>query len=139
MKRRFAGLMMVLALLGVGSARAQTLSTLNLTGQTAAITSTSLFAVPAGGAGMYRFTVSEILTTAGTAGTITTSVVCNNGVANVTQTTATITTTASLGTEVDAVFTCFAGASTAINYLTTFTSVTGTPAYSVRIRMEALQ
>lgn len=121
-----------------------------LAGQLAAITPTTLFntgntinllephrsVVP--GAGLYRANISLILTAAGTAGTISATLTCNNGVIATTQTTATITTTTTLGTEVDLAPVCFAGPATNLQYSTTFTGVTGTPAYTLRIRLEWL-
>lgn len=136
--KRIALLALLATGLVAGRASAQTEVSLSLTGQTAAIASTPLDSVRANRAGVYQINVSEILTTAGTAGTIATNVICNNGVLALTQTSPTITTTASLGTEVDAVFTCFMAAPQAMNYSTTFTSVTGSPAYSVRIRVTYL-
>lgn len=119
-----------------------------LTGQLAAITTTTAYntgtaiALPPPvnstipGAGVYRASVSLILTTAGTAGTISASIGCNNGITTVTQTSGTVTTTAALGTEADATFVCFAGPATNITYATTFTGVTGAPAYTLRVRLE---
>src|SRR6266851_3353648 len=50
----------------------------------------------------------------------------------------TVTTTATLGTEADNVFTCTIGGTNTLQYSTTFTGVTGTPAYTLRIRTEWL-
>lgn len=109
---------------------------INLTGQTAAITTTTLYAVPGTGAGLYRATISLIVTTVGTAGTITASLTNNNGTTSQTQTTSTlsVTTTGELTTTIE----CYSATSQNIQYNTTFNSVTGTPAYSLRIRLEYL-
>lgn len=105
----------------------------NLTGQTAAITSTAAFTP--GLSGVYRFTVSVEVTTAGTAGTVTASVITNNGLASQTQTTPTASLTAS-GAEADSTFSAYCAAGQAINYSTTFAGATGAPQYALRIRAE---
>jgi hypothetical protein len=112
-------------------------ASVNRTGLNASITSTLLYAVPAGGAGLYRVTVDLVTTTAGTAGTVTGSVVSNNGSAAKTQVTGTTDLTA-LGNEVSTTFTLYSAASQNINYLTTVASVTGAPFYAARYRVEFL-
>lgn len=119
-----------------------------LTGQLAAITTTTAYntgtaiAIPppvnsvTPGASIYRASVSLILTAQGSAGTISATIGCNNGTIVVNQTSGTVTTTAAVGSEVDATFVCFAGPATNITYATTFTGVTGAPAYTLRVRLE---
>ena len=63
------------------------------------------------GAGLYRATVSLILTKAGKAGTISATVGWNNGTLAQSGTTSTLSTTAPVGTEVDATFLFFSAAS----------------------------
>ncbi len=147
----------VALLLGaVGLARAQVVTpllgpTVTLTGQTAAIATTTIYtagttliqaAPPLGslnlGSGQFRIHAAVILTTAGTAGTIGATVTCNNGTLANTQTGGTVTTTASLGTEADNTFYCTVGPAGVLQYATAFTGVTGTPAYTLRIRTEWL-
>ena len=125
--------------------------TVTLTGQTAAIATTTLYTAGTTlvqgpgtlgslnlGGGTFRIHTSVILTTAGTAGTINASVVCNNGTLANTQAGSTVTTTATLGTEADNTFLCTVGGTNLLQYSTTFTGVTGTPAYTLRIRTEWL-
>jgi hypothetical protein len=88
------------------------------------------------GAGLYRATVSLILTKAGTAGTISATIGWNNGTLTQSGTTGTLSTTALAGTEVDDSFLFFSAANQNITYLTTLTGVTGTPRYTLRVRLE---
>jgi hypothetical protein len=88
------------------------------------------------GAGLYRATTAMILTRAGTAGTISTTLAWNNGVLAQSGTTATLSTTAPVGTEVDGSFLFYSAQNTPITYHTTFAGVTGSPQYSLRIRLE---
>ena len=90
------------------------------------------------GAGLYRATVSLILTKAGKAGTISATVGWNNGTLAQSGTTSTLSTTAPVGTEVDATFLFFSAASQNITYLTTFTGTMEAPQYALRIRLEYL-
>ncbi len=126
-----------------------------LTGQTAAIAQTPLFfagysatlpgysatstgqLLPAGN-GLFRTSIELQLTTVGTAGTILATVFCQNGFGLIGQSTPAITVTAAVGTEVSGVFVCEATNSLPNNYSTTFTGVTGSPAYALRIRVEYL-
>lgn len=125
-----------------GFVQPQVVAVLNLTGQTAAIGQTTLYTVPAGGAGMYRASVSLILTTAGTGGVIFENTGWNNGTVANTVSTGNLSTTTTLGTEINSYTTgatCFySAAGTTITYQTTFSGVTGSPAYSIRIRLEYL-
>lgn len=112
-------------------------SAVTLTGQAAAIVKTTILnsrMIP--GAGLYRATVSLILTKAGTAGTISATIGWNNGTLEQSGTTAALLTMAPLGTEVDGSFLFFSAASQNITYLTTFTGVGGPPRYTVRVRLE---
>lgn len=120
----------------VASAAAATvIAPLNLTGQTTAITATTLF-TPAI-AGMYRVTVDGIVTTVGTAGTLAVTIASNNGVAALSQASATASLTA-LGAEVSTEFTLYSAAGQAITYATALAGATGTPQYALRIRTSFL-
>jgi len=88
------------------------------------------------GAGLYRATVSLILTKAATAGTISATIGWNNGTLAQSGSTAALSTTAPIGTEIDQSFLFFSAASQSITYLTTLSDVTGTPQYTLRVRLE---
>lgn len=107
----------------------------SLAAQTASVASTALFTAPS--SGLYSVVVDLITTTAGSAGTVTASVVSNNGLANVTQTTSTCSL-ATLGTEVSQTFTFYAPAGQVVNYLTTVASAAGSPAYALRTNVKFL-
>ena len=111
------------------------LPAVNLTAQTASISSTSAYSVPL--SGTYRIIVDAVTTTAGTGGTVTVSVITNNGAGNVTQTTGTAALN-TLGSEVSQTFTATVAAGQNINYSTTVTGASGSPQYSLRIRIEYL-
>ncbi len=155
--RWLLALVLVLCLMWGGApASAQIVSPLlgpsvSLSGQTVAIATTTLYTAgttltqgPGSlgslnlGGGTFRVHTAVILTTAGTAGTIGASIICNNGTLATTTAGGTVTTTATLGTEADNVFTCTIGGTNTLQYSTTFTGVTGTPAYTLRIRTEWL-
>src|SRR5216683_1888403 len=133
--RWLLALVLVLCLMWGGApASAQIVSPLlgpsvSLSGQTVAIATTTLYTAgttltqgPGSlgslnlGGGTFRVHTAVILTTAGR----------------------TVTTTATRGTEADNVFTCTIGGTKTLQYSTTFTGVTGTPAYTLRIRTEWL-
>lgn len=109
----------------------------SLTGQTSAISATTAFVVPSGGAGIYRVVADIVVATAGTAGTVLGSVITNNGGANFTQSTSALSLTTA-GNEVTQTFEAYCAAGTNINYSTTLSGVTGSPQYSVRLRAEFL-
>jgi hypothetical protein len=112
-------------------------SAVTLRDQTAPIGKTTILnsrLIP--GAGLYRATVSLILTKAGTAGTISATIGWNNGTLAQSSTTSTLATTAALGTEIDGSFLLFSAAGQNITYLTTFSDVAGAPQYTVRVRLE---
>jgi hypothetical protein len=111
------------------------LNLVSLTGQTATIASTTAF-VP-GLSGVYRFVVDLVTTTAGSAGTVTGSIITNNRSAAFTQTTATVSL-ASAGAEGSTTFTAYCGAGQNINYQTTVASAAGSPQYALRIRAKFL-
>jgi len=112
-------------------------SAVTLREQTAAIEKTTILnsrLIP--GAGLYRATVSLILTKTGTAGTISATIGWNNGTLAQSSTTGTLATTTAIGTEIDGSFLFFSAASQNITYQTTFIGVGGKPQYTVRIRLE---
>jgi len=112
-------------------------SAVTLTDQTTAIGTTTILntrLIP--GAGLYRATVSLLLVTAGTGGTISATVGWNNGILAQSGTTSTLSTRSAPGTEVDGSFLFFSAASQNITYLTTFTGVTGAGRYTLRVRLE---
>jgi hypothetical protein len=114
-----------------------TYAKVNLTGQTTSISSTTLYAVPSGAAGLYRVSYSLIDTSVGAAGTLTATISWNNGTGTPSQTTSSLNLT-SLGAEVSGNFTFYSAASQNISYSTTATSVVGSPTYSLYLRVEYL-
>ena len=115
-----------------------TASAVNLTGQTASIGTTTLFAVGASGAGLYRVSFSAIDTSAGTSGdTLTVTIGWNNGSAAQTFTSPTVSLS-SVGAEIDGVIVLFSAASQNITYATTANSVLGSPQYALNLRIEYL-
>lgn len=110
---------------------------LPLTGQTAAIASTTLYAVPSAGAGLYRIGAYVVTSTAGTAGTIGVSFGWNDGVQA--QSSAALNVNANtLGSVNSATILVRANNSTNITYTVTFTGVTGTPQYTLYLTVETL-
>jgi hypothetical protein len=111
------------------------LNLVTLAGQTASIGSTGMFTP--GLSGVYSFVVDLVTTTAGTGGTVTASIITNNGSAAVTQTTSTVSL-GTLGTEGSTTFTAYCAATQSMNYSTTVAGATGSPQYALRVRMEFL-
>lgn len=107
------------------------------TGQTASISTTTTYAVPSGKAGFYRVSVDLITTTAGSAGTVSGSISWNNGSAGITTSVGPLSL-ATLGNEQSASFTFFSAASQNITYSTTVTGATGSPVYTILVRVEYL-
>lgn len=115
---------------GVPSEYAQ----INSTAQTASIASATLYAVPSGGSGFYLVFVDLICTTTGTGGTVQASLGWNNGSASMTANSS-INSLSTLGNEVTQIFTVYSAASQNITYSTTVSGASGSPQYSVRIRL----
>jgi hypothetical protein len=112
-------------------------SSVTLTDQPAAIGKATILnsrLIP--GAGLYRATVSLILTTAGTDGTISATIGWNNGTLTQSGTTEKLSIASVPGTEVDGSFLFFSAAGQNITYLTTLGSVKGAPRYTLRVRLE---
>lgn len=119
-------------------------ATVNSTGNTANISSTTLYAVPSGGAGFYRVSAYLVETTAASTSSTLPSLTLTWLDETGTSQTATIVSGGSasntVGTYARGDFTVYSEASQNISYATTgYTSVGGTSmAYSVRIRLEYL-
>lgn len=113
------------------------LSLVSLTARTASISTTTAITTPTGGAGLYRVIVDMVVTTAGTAGTVTATITTNNGSASFAQTSSTLSLT-TLGNELSVSFTARCGSATNIQYATTVSGATGSPQYSLNIRAEYL-
>jgi hypothetical protein len=109
------------------------IATVSLTGQNASIATTTLYAVPAGGAGVYRLSYSIIATATGT-GNVNPSVIYNNGSAGQTIIGSTISL-AGLGNEAGNAFEFYSAANQNISYATTYTSP---GSYALRLRLENL-
>lgn len=116
-----------------GSTNTPTLLAVNTLNQTSSIGTTTLYAVPVSGAGIYRVSVSVITTSTGT-GNVTATITYQNGVASIPKTASTVSL-ASLGAEAINAFTFYSAASQNISYATTY-ATTGT--YAIRIRLEYL-
>ncbi len=108
----------------------------NLTGQTASIGTTTLYTVPT--AGVYRVSVYHLCTTAGTAGTLTTTTGWNDGSASHTISPAANISLASVGNFAQGTAYLRVAAGQNITYSTTVSGVGGSPQYSLFIRVEAL-
>lgn len=109
-----------------------------LTGQTGAIGTTAIYTPSA--AGSYRVTFVLWITTVGTGGTISATASSNNGAggsSNFYGTSGASTTV--LGAQVQAALMFHVAAGQAINYSTSFSSVTGSPVYSLDIIVEQLK
>ncbi len=114
-------------------------ATLNLTAQAASIGSTTLYAVPASGAGMYRISYYLDVSTAGTAGTVTVTFGWTDATSSTeSKTSASVSLGAVAGGFAQEVITFYSKASVNITYLTTFTIGTGSPQYELRTRLEYL-
>jgi hypothetical protein len=123
-------------------------ATVDLTGQTAAISATTIYAVPAAGAGMYRISWVATITTAATtssvlggangfqvvytdpADSVVKTSVAGNSITSIANTTA---------TSISGSLIAFCKLSTNLQYSFGYTSVGGTPmAYNLHVKVEAL-
>jgi hypothetical protein len=109
-------------------------ATLTSTPQTASMPSATLYAVPSSGAGLYLVIVDIQCTTAGTAGTVSASLGWNNGSASASVSTGSMSLT-TLGNETTQMFAVNSAASQNITYSTTVSGATGSPQYSIRMRV----
>ena len=112
-------------------------SVLSLTGQSGAISGT-LFAVPSGGAGMYRASVDMICTTPGFAGSAAAEVAWNNGTTTAFVTSYQPLNLAAIGELAGQSEAFYAASATNITYAVVVTGGAGS-AYSLRIRLEYLE
>jgi len=136
---KYAGVATVKA--GVGSIVASTV----VTGKTAAITATTIYAVPSSGAGMYRVSWTAWITTAaaasstlgGTNGFQTVSTVGGVAVTD-SPTTPTISALNTTATKISGVLICQCDASTALQYAFGYTDATAVMTYSLNAYVEFL-
>lgn len=111
----------------------------NLAGQTAAVGSTLLYAVPSTGAGLYRVTTHLMITTANAStDVITANIASNNGIISQNFVVGTIDSVLSAGNEFQSSRVFYSAASQNINYSTSIASALGTGVYAVRFRLEYL-
>lgn len=111
--------------------------TVNLIAQTSSIALTNIFTCPSNGQGLYRVTVDATVTQAGTGGTMTPSVTWNNSYGQPVVNAPTLDLTG-LGNEGSGTFDCYLMATDTISYSTVVANKTGTPQYSLNIRIEYL-
>lgn len=116
-------------------------ASVNLVGQTVAIGSTLLYAVPVGLSGLYRATADILITAAGTGGTIRPVFLWNTGVTGQSFNGLSVDCTGfgesgAGNTPLPSSTTFYALAGTNINYQIVFNAVTGPPTYSFRARLE---
>lgn len=114
-----------------------TASSLDLTAQTASIGTTTLYAVPSSGAGLYRVSYSMFDTTSDATAVLTFTAGWNNGTAARSFTTASLALTPS-GNEQAGVIYLRSASSQNITYATSLTGATGSPQYSLSLRVEFL-
>jgi hypothetical protein len=115
-----------------------TFTPVNLTGQTATIGSTLLYATPSSGSGLYRISYYAYTTTAGTGGTLTLTLVWDDA-SSKTYTTAAVSLSAvDITSVLSGSALVYSSSSQNINYLTTVSGSTGSPQYALRIRLEYL-
>jgi hypothetical protein len=112
---------------------------LDLTAQSASIGATTMYTIPAWGAGTYRISGSLTITTAGTAGTATWGVAYTNRHGSASQNPASSSAPlSSIGYEVFATVTVYCAASSAIQYMATLSGSSGNPRYALDLRIEYL-
>ena len=124
---------------------ASIVSTVRLTAQASAISSTTLYAVPVGATGLYRVQAVVVVTTVGTSGTISANVVWTDE-ANQSQTANDLDQTGSVNTlgqtinggAIGPSVNVSAKESTNITYSTTFNTVVGSPQYTVYFVVERI-
>lgn len=109
---------------------------LDLTGQSNSINTTTLFSVPASGAGMYRVSYSLIDSVAGSGGTVTVTIGNTNPTGGNTQTSSPLSLTGS--GELSGSFTMYSAGAQNITYATTVLSPIGSPKYDIHLRVEAI-
>ena len=108
------------------------IASVNLTGQTGTIGSTTLFAVPSNGAGIYQVFADVIVTTAGTGGTVAVNVSWNNGTTTAGLNSAAFPLT-SQGEQAALLGNFYSTGSQNITYSTSVVGATGSPIYTLRL------
>jgi hypothetical protein len=112
-------------------------ASINLLLQSASIASTPLYAVPAGGAGLYRATIDNLITTVGNNVTVSTAILWNNGVITTSGATTSISF-ANNGNEQGSIIEFYSISGQNISYSTTVSGAPGAGQYALRIRLEYL-
>ena len=106
------------------------------TGQTTALATSAITPYPVTHSGLYRVTGYLFITAAGTGGTITPTISWNDGNNGPSVSGSAVNTTGGW-TQFSSVI--YAAATTNISFSTTFSGVTGTPAYTAAFNVEQLQ
>ena len=113
-------------------------SALTLTGQTGSIAFAPFYLTPtSNGAGLYRVSIDVIVTTAGSAGSVTASVVGSNGAGSY-NTVATPALNMHVLGEVSATGVLYLTNDVYAEYSTTVSGASGGPQYALRVRLEYL-
>ena len=113
-------------------------ASVRLAGQNAAIPTTTLYAVPAGQGGIYRVSVDNLITVAGTSGNITCNILWNNGISGQSTATGFVNVNPAGSESAGGLFSFYVPSGQTIQYNTQFNSVIGSPQYSLQIRLEYL-
>lgn len=118
----------------LGPSGTSSIASVNLTGQTGSIGTTTLYAVPSNGAGMYVVYADVIVTTAGTGGTVAVNTGWNNGTtaAGLNSTAFALTAQGEQGALIG---NFYSAASQNITYSTSVIGATGNPQYSLKLRL----
>jgi hypothetical protein len=111
-----------------------TVATVNSTGNSASIASTSLYAVTGSNGGMYAVYADVIVTTAGSAGTVTTTVAWNNGTTAASLVSSAFSLAAT-GEQAALLGNFYVPAGQSVTYSTTVTGAAGGPVYALRLRL----
>src|SRR6266404_6503701 len=117
-----------------GGGGASTVASVVLPGRVASIGSTVLYAVPIGGAGMYRVSVDILVTTPGSGGTVQTNVSWNNGVTTSGLNSALFPLNAA-GEQAALSGNFFSTGSQSITFSTTVSGASGGPQYQISLRL----
>ena len=122
---------------GGGGGGASTVASVVLINQTASIGNTVLYAVPGGGAGMYRVSVDILVTMPGSGGTIQTNVSWNNGVTTSGLNSAPFSLAAT-GEQAALAGNFYSTGGQNITFSTTLSGAAGGPQYQISLRLEFL-
>lgn len=107
---------------------------IDIVGQAGSIASSPLFTTGPLGAGIYVAFISVLVTSAGSAGTVTVGVTWNNGVTSAGFDSATFSLAAT-GEQAAVLGNFYSISSSPITYTTTVTGGLGSPVYNLRIRL----